>query len=303
MFKSLLKHFTKHPISFIALILLSFFSFFPLVKNTPISSPTPQVKSAYTRTNPETPSFSCSTLPELETLSFYIYDITSKSVICQREPNLPLYPASTTKMMTALVALDIYTPDQILTIYSADHSVGHTMNLLPNDQLTTSDLIYGLLVSSGNDAALALAENHPQGYSAFVSAMNDKARSLGLKNTYFTNVSGVEDEFHVTTASDLTTIALEGLKHPLFAQAVATSKTTVTSLKGNSYPLYSTNELLSREDVSGIKTGWTPSAGDCLLTLYTQDGHKIIITLLGSPDRFEETELILDWLKTNLSWQ
>jgi len=297
------KHFAKHPISFIALILLSLFSFFPLIQDVPLSSPTPQVKSAYTRSGTSVPSFSCSNLPELEALSFYIYDVTSKSVICQREPNLPLYPASTTKMMTALVALDIYTPDQILTVYSADHSVGHTMNLLPDDQLTMSDLIYGLLVSSGNDAALALAENHPQGYSAFVSAMNTKVRALGLKNTYFTNVSGVEDESHITTASDLTTIALEGLKHPLFAQAVATSKTTVTSLQGNSYPLYSTNELLRREDVSGIKTGWTPSAGECLLTLYTQEGHQIIVTLLGSPDRFEETEVILGWLETNLSWE
>jgi len=297
------KHFAKHPISFIALILLSLFSFFPLIKDVPLSSPTPQVKSAYTQSGASVPSFSCSNLPELEALSFYIYDITSKSVICQREPNLPLYPASTTKMMTALVALDTYTPDQILTVYSADHSVGHTMNLLPDDQLIMSDLIFGLLVSSGNDAALALAENHPQGYSAFVSAMNTKVRALGLKNTYFTNVSGVEDESHITTASDLTTIALEGLKHPLFAQAVATSKTTVTSLQGNSYPLYSTNELLGREDVSGIKTGWTPSAGECLLTLYTQEGHQIIITLLGSPDRFEETKLILDWLETSLSWE
>ena len=296
------KHFLKHPISFLTLLLLSLFAFFPLAKVIPLSSPTPQIKSAYIHSGSQAPSFSCSTLPELEALSFYIYDITSQSVICQRQASLSLYPASTTKMMTALVAIDTYTPDQILTVYSADHSVGHTMDLLPSDQLTASDLIFGLLVSSGNDAALALAENHPQGYSAFVSAMNAKARSLDLKNTYFTNVSGVEDGSHVTTVSDLTTIALAGLNHPLFAQAVATRKITVTSLQGNDYPLYTTNELLGREDVSGIKTGWTPSAGECLLTLYTQDDHQIIITLLGSPERFEETKLILDWLKHNLSW-
>lgn len=294
------KYFLKQPISVLALLLLSLFSFFPL---TTVSSdlPAPRVKSAYIHSGSPLPSFSCSTLPELEALSFYIYDITSKSVICQRQANLSVYPASTTKMMTALVALDTYTPDQILTVYSADHSIGHTMDLLPNDQLTVSDLIFGLLVSSGNDAALALAENHPQGYSAFVSAMNAKARSLNLKNTYFTNVSGVEDESHLTTASDLTAIALEGLKHPLFAQAVATQKTVVTSLRGNDYSLYTTNELLNREGVSGIKTGWTPSAGECLLTLYTWEGRQIIVTLLGSPERFTETELILDWLKDNLS--
>lgn len=295
------KHLLKHPISLLALLLLSLFSFFPLITISPDNLPIPRVKSIYTHSGSPAPSFSCSTLPEIEALSFYIYDVTSKSVICQRQANLSLYPASTTKMMTALVALDTYAPDQILTIYSADHSIGHTMDLLPSDQLTASDLIYGLLVSSGNDAALALAENHPQGYSAFVSAMNAKARSLDLKNTYFTNVSGIEDESHLSTASDLTAIALEGLKHPLFARAVATQKITVTSLQGNSYPLYSTNELLGREDVSGIKTGWTPSAGECLLTLYTWEGHQIIITLLGSPDRFGETELILNWLKDGLS--
>lgn len=296
----MLKHLLKYPISLLALLLLSLFSFFPLI-TTSYDPPTPRVKSTYVHSGSSTPSFSCSTLPEIEALSFYIYDVTSKSVICQREANLSIYPASTTKMMTALVALDTYTPDQILTVYSADHSVGHTMDLLPSDRLTASDLIYGLLVSSGNDAALALAENHPRGYSAFVSAMNAKARSLDLKGTYFTNVSGVEDQSHLTTASDLTVIALEGLKHPLFARAVATEKITVRSLNDNFYTLHSTNELLGREDVSGIKTGWTPSAGECLLTLYTQEGRQIIITLLGSPDRFEETELILDWLKDGLS--
>lgn len=302
MFTRLLKHLIRHPISFLTILILPVFSLLPFTIHQ-ADLPTPRVKSAYIHSDSQVPSFSCSTLPELEALSFNIYDITSKSVICQRQPNLSLYPASTTKMMTALVALDIYTPDQILTVYSADHSIGHTMDLLPNDQLTASNLIYGLLVSSGNDAALALAENHPQGYSAYISAMNAKTHQLNLKNTYFTNVSGVEDESHTTTASDLTMIALEGLKHPLFAQAVATQKITVTSLKGNSYPLYSTNKLLKRDNISGIKTGWTPSAGECLLTLYTQEGHQIIITLLGSPDRFGETELILNWLENNLSWE
>ena len=301
MFKRFLKYLTHHPISVLAFFFLSFFIVFPLTSTSNLVVE-PEVKSAVTHKG-ESDIFSfpsCDTLPELEALSFYIYDLSSQSVICQRQPNLSLYPASTTKMMTALVALDTYSPDQILTIYSADRSVGHTMNLLPDDQLTAADLIYGLLVSSGNDAALALAENYPQGYSAFVSAMNRKADFLGLQNTHFTNVSGVEDDNHITTARDLTLIALEGLKHPLFNQAVATRKTTVTSLKGNSYSLYTTNELLIREDVSGIKTGWTPSAGECLLTLYTPSDQRFIITLLGSPDRFEETELILDWLANSL---
>jgi len=301
MSRKLLRHFVTHPVSLISVfLLLSVFIFLPFTfTDFPLS---PQVKSVSIHpTDSTTPlDISCSSLPEIDATAIYIYDLDTDTVVCQRQADLRLFPASTTKIMTALVALDLYRPDQILTVYSADGSVGHTMKLLPHDQLMARDLLFGLLVSSGNDAALALAENHPQGYSAFVSAMNLKAQELGLTNTYFTNVSGVEDNQHYTSAADLTTMAIAGLNSPLFVEAVATQQTTVTSLQGHDYTLYTTNELLGRDDVSGVKTGWTPAAGECLVTLYSPEGHHFIITLLGSTDRFGETEFLLDWLATYL---
>ncbi len=205
--------------------------------------------------------------------------------------------------MTAVVALEHFVPDQILNVKSADRSIGNTMNLEPGDKLTTTDLIYGLLVSSGNDAALALAENYPGGYSQFIIAMNNKAQELGLNQTHFNNVSGVEDQNHLTTAQDLTKLTQYALKNIYFRQAVSTKSIEITSINGVKYSLNSTNKLLEEEvpGVLGVKTGWTPEAGECLITLIDTNGHLILITILGSKDRFGETKQIINWINNNLS--
>lgn len=252
----------------------------------------------------KTPKIITTAQPIFSAQAIYVLDLTSNTALYQKNSNQPLFPASLTKIMTALVALDHYSEDQVLTIKSADHSIGNTMNLKAEDKLTTTDLIYGLLVASGNDAALALAENYPGGYSQFIAAMNQKAQNLNLKQTHFNNVSGVEDADHFSSASDLTSLTMYALKNTTFRQAVGTQNKQITSINDNKYSIVSTNELFGVvPGIQGVKTGWTPEAGECLITLVNQNNHPVLITILGSKDRFEETKKIINWVYQNHTWE
>ncbi len=133
--------------------------------------------------------------------------------------------------------------------------------------------------------------------------MNSKAIELGLNNTHFVNVSGVEGGNHYTSAYDIAMIARNALHRNLFASIVSTMKITVKSLNGHFYPLETTNKLLGQPGIFGIKTGWTPEAGECLVTFAEKDNHPILISLLNSKDRFGESEKLIDWIYTNYSWE
>lgn len=285
--------------------LLSLAILFPLlpqyIKKASIANP--EVKSVSVH-QVKVPKQTTNEKPVFQAQAVYILDLNSNTALYKKNSVQPLYPASLTKIMTAVIALDHYQTDQILTVKSADLSIGNTMKLKPNDKLTAIDLIYGLLVASGNDAALALAENYPGGYSQFVVDMNKKAVNLGLKQTHFNNTSGVEDMGHLTTAYDLTKLTQHALKNTIFRQIVSTQQKEITSLNGNKYSLFSTNQLLGNiQNVQGVKTGWTPEAGECLITLVNKDSHPIIITVLGSEDRFGETEQIINWVYQNFTWE
>jgi serine-type D-Ala-D-Ala carboxypeptidase (penicillin-binding protein 5/6) len=267
------------------------------------SAVNPEVKSAFVQ-QIGVPKLLVPPDPGFEAKAIYISDLTSDTVLYKKNSTESLFPASLTKVMTAVIALDHYKPDQILAIKSADHSIGNTMNLRSGDNLTATDLIYGLLVASGNDAALALAENFPGGYSQFIIAMNKKAENLGLEQTNFNNVSGVEDPRHFSSAHDLTKLTQYALKNVTFRKAVSTKSKEITSINGNTYSLVSTNKLLKEvPNVLGVKTGWTPEAGECLITLVNRDNHPVLITVLGSEDRFGETEQIIDWVYSSFSWE
>src|SRR3989344_3662948 len=147
--------------------------------------------------------------PDISAKAITVYDLDHQNFLYQKSKDEKFYPASTTKIITALVSLSSYETDQILTVKNAYRALGNTINLQKDEQITFENLLYGLLIASGNDAALTLAENHPLGYSGFVIAMNRYVEKLGLTNTHFTNPSGVVNPDHFTTASDLTFIAKE----------------------------------------------------------------------------------------------
>ncbi|MBI1872210.1 D-alanyl-D-alanine carboxypeptidase, partial [Candidatus Collierbacteria bacterium] len=242
-------------------------------------------------------------VPATTASAVYIYDLDSGSVLYEKNSDERFYPASTTKLMTALTAIDIYETDQVLTIKSGK-SIGNTVHLRIGNKLTVENLLNALLINSGNDAALALAENHPDGYGGFINQMNQKTVVLGLTDTRFANPSGLVNPNHYTTAKDLTIIAKEAISNALIRKIVATKQLEISDITGKlKYPLISTNQLLGFEGVKGLKTGWTPESKEVLVSFVERNGHTIIVTVLNSDDRFGESKRLIDWVYNNFTWE
>lgn len=231
-------------------------------------------------------------------------DLKSGAVLFEKNPDAQLLPASTTKIMTALVALDVYSLDDILRV-EALQAQGQKMGLVDGEELSVRDLLYGLLVYSANDAGEVLATNYPGGRDAFVEAMNAKAMAFHLENTNFTNPTGLDQDGQVTTARDLVRIATIAMDDPFFAQVVRTKDFVAVSSDGQvKHRLVNINELVGQVDgVLGVKTGWTENARENLVTFVSRDTKDVMIALLGSQDRFGETKALIDWVFANYSWE
>ena len=282
------------------LSLVAVFVFLPAVPG----KEKPSVKSATTANlllpQPKAGSVAA---PSVSAQAVYIFDPDSGTTIYEKNGTVSAYPASTTKLMTALVALKTYELDQVLTVKTASDATGQTIDLARGDQLTVENLLYGLLVGSGNDAGVALAENYPGGYSQFIAKMNDEAKKLGLTGTHFANVAGFENPDHYTTARALTLIAREAIASAVIRKIVSTKEIVFYDITGKKrFALESTNKLLGLPGVRGLKTGWTPASGECLVTLVTRDGKSIILTILNSVDRFGESEKLIGWVYDNFDW-
>lgn len=236
--------------------------------------------------------------------SFYAIDLDSGSVLAAKNENQVFYPASTTKMMTALVAREHYTLEEVLIVPLDIEKHGNGMGLEPAESIVVRDVLYGLLIPSGNDAAFTLAQNYPGGESAFVAKMNQKAQQLHLDSTHFDNPAGFDSENQSSSARDLVILARELLKDGFLQEVVSQAEKTVTDTTGvKVHQMNSTNRLLGVvEGVKGVKTGTTLLAGEVLVTQVERDGHQIIIALLASKDRFSETSQIIDWVFSNYEW-
>ena len=237
--------------------------------------------------------------PDISAKSVLLFDIESKRVLYGKNPKERLPMASLTKIMTAIVALENSKKDNKYLVTEKELVGENSMGLTAGERLSLEELLYGLILPSGNDAAETLASNFNGGRTAFVKAMNDKARALGLKDTNFTNPSGLEgDGNQYSTAYDLmvmTEYAME--KFALFRKVVSTFQITI---EANSYhkPYFLENEtnlISSYPGVKGVKTGYTPEAGLCLVTYLDYDGHKIIGVILGSENRRQEMKDLLDY--------
>lgn len=230
-------------------------------------------------------------------------DSDSNVTLFEKNADQPLYPASTTKIMTALVGLDYYNLNQTLTVLDSNVE-GQKMGLMVGEQMTFENLLNGLLIYSANDAAIAIADNYPGGRENFVAAMNAKAQSLHLENSHFANPIGLDDPNQVTTARDMVRVAEVAMQNPTFASIVGTKIKTISDVTGKfNYSVKNVNELLGQDGVIGVKTGWTEGARENLVTDVDQNGHNIYIALLGSGDRFGETKELIDWIYGNYNWQ
>lgn len=245
-----------------------------------------------------------SLFPILSAQAALAVDLDSGVSLYEKNPESLLLPASTTKIVTALVALDYYSLDTPLTVGKVTVD-GQKMWLKPGEEIRVRDLLYGLLVYSANDAAEVLAANYPGGRDGFIIAMNAKAKSLSLTNTIFKNPTGLDGNEQVTTARDLIRVSSVAMKNPVFAEIVGTKEKTVESVDGKiRHKLTNINELLGIvAGVKGVKTGWTEFARENLVTYIERDGHKVMIALLGSQDRFGETKELIDWIFKNYMWK
>lgn len=241
--------------------------------------------------------------PVFTAASVLAIDLESKKILFEKNKNKRVPIASTTKIVTALVASDYFKSANTLTVPKEALVGGSSMGLSAGEVLTFRSLLYGMLLNSGNDAAYAVALNYPGGMDGFVAQMNQKASQLGLLDTHFTNPAGFDDSGHYSSASDLSKIAVEVAENSQLARVVSTKQTQILSWdKTRKHDLKNLNKLLSEEGVLGIKTGFTEKSGENLVTLVERENQKVLIVLLGSLDRFGETKKLIDWVYTNYEW-
>lgn len=275
----------------------------PLVQEINIDLPTP---AAYPV------NFTGKRPPFLTAHSVLVLDQDSAVVLYQKNARGKLLPASTVKMMTALVVLSHYQLNEVLTVGKANWE-GQDMELQEGERISVRALLYGLLVGSANDAAQVLAQSYPGGQQAFVVAMNKKTEELNLFDTYFANPTGLDTDeqgnllpnHSFTTTLDLARLTIQALSNPVFAQIVATSQIVVSDVTGKiTHRLFNINQLLGRiEGIKGVKTGWTEEAGECLVSFVERDGKRIVAVVLGSEDRFGETARLIKWVFANYEWE
>ena len=240
------------------------------------------------------------TPPVIKSRSAILVDLDTDKIMFQLDPHGRHAPASLTKVVTALVALDHLRLDQVVAVPTSINQLpwdSTRMGLRPGEQLTVRELLYGLFLNSGNDAAITLSEA-AMSRSVFVGLMNGEASGLGMTDTHFVNPIGLDDPTHYTSAADLARAAAELVRRfPEIAAIAATPSLTLpATATHHAYALYNLNELVRKyPGATGLKTGWTGHAGGCLIATATRDGRHLLVVVLASPRLFDEAAALLDY--------
>jgi D-alanyl-D-alanine carboxypeptidase (penicillin-binding protein 5/6) len=273
------------------------------------ASPTPIPRTPTPTPTPKPVLTVKGTPPTVQATAVYLMDMDTGNVLINTNGEKPLAMASTTKIMTALIAIQTADLDQMITIQQSDidHALlndGSNANLRANDQLSLRELLYALLLPSGDDAAMTIARVLGGGSAAnFVIRMNLFAYRLHLFQTHYSNADGLTldgDGPHYTTAADLTHLTRYAMSVPLFAQIVKTPTYTVPATAHNQlYSWSNTNQLLKTyTGMDGVKTGHTFAAGYCLVFAATRNGHDLLGVILNSPNedqRNKDVTAVLNW--------
>lgn len=217
--------------------------------------------------------------PDLNSRNAIILDKNTNRILYEKDANTQVAMASTTKVMTFLVVAELCNLDEETTVSRESAAIGgSSMHLKRGEVITVEALLYGMLMSSGNDAAGALAEHAAGSIEDFCKLMNEKARILGAYNTHFTSPHGLDNDEHFTTAYDLALITKAAVQDPLFIEIISTKQLTISG-----HNLTNTNPLLGQIPyVVGGKTGYTSNAGRCLVLYVKSDDVSAIVVLLGS---------------------
>lgn len=242
--------------------------------------------------------------PEPSTDHFVVVDGSSGAVLFERNGYQPVAPASTTKVMTAILGTEYGVPDEKVSVdVDAGSMPGSSlMGLEPWFHVTFKDLLYGLMLPSGNDAALAIARYVGGSDAKFVDLMNAKAAWLGLRSTHFANPHGLDTSDHYSSPYDLVVMARYGMQYPLFREVVGTKSYEVSS-DNVDFTIYNLNPLLGYPGADGVKTGDTDSAGRSLVGTATRDGHRVYVAFMRSTDgAAADGRLLLDWAFGSFDW-
>jgi len=229
--------------------------------------------------------------------SMIIIEASTGRPLFEKNAYQKLPMASTTKIMTAIVAIEECDVKETVTIPKQACGIeGSSVYLEEGEKLTVEQLLYGLMLRSGNDCAVALALHIGGSVEGFVKMMNDKAQAIGAYNTHFANPHGLHDDSHYTTAYDLALISSYAMKNSLFRQIVSTKKIEIPcTTRDYGRILYNKNKMLSRyEGATGIKTGFTRQAGRCLVSSAMRDGMELICVVLNCGPMWEVSEQYLD---------
>ncbi len=239
--------------------------------------------------------------PFISAQGVYVVEADTLTPLFARQEHVRFFPASITKIITALVARELYQPDDIITVKTAT-TEGQLMGLTPNERISFENLLYGLLVHSGNDAAYAIAGAN--NYDSFISRMNAKAQELGMKASNFANPAGLDDHRQLTTPFDLALAARALLAQPYLKKIVGTKEIIISDVDYKQFhKLTNVNKLLGEiKGLGGLKTGYTEAAGENLVSFYRHEGHDFIIVVMKSEDRFADTTAIVNWLDANITF-
>lgn len=213
-------------------------------------------------------------------------ELSTGTVLTESNSNARLPMASTTKILTAIIIIEDCNLDEEITV--PDEAVGvegSSIYLQKDEKIDVRDLIYGLMLRSGNDSAAALAIHHSGSIEKFAEVMNERAKKMGAENSHFKNPSGLPDDEHYTTAYDLCTIACYAMKNETFKAVVST-----TNYIGKYKNFVNKNKILYKyESANGIKTGYTLKAGRCLVSSAEKNGMDIVCVVLNCPEMYERS--------------
>ncbi len=234
------------------------------------------------------------TPPSVKASALYLVDLKSGRVLLEKNATRRLAPASLTKVMTALVAMEAASPQQVVQVDRRALVHRSSLKLHAGEQFLLRDLVTAMLVTSANDACEAVAWHVGGEADRFVTMMNERARALGLHDTHFANACGFDAPDHYSTAADLAKLTEQALQVPDISMMVRTIMRGITSVDGKRHvPLYSTNQMLLDPDVTGVKTGYTSKAGRCLIASMFKDGHRLLLVGLNVMDRWEQAAQLL----------
>ena len=233
--------------------------------------------------------------PPIKASALYLVELKSGRVLLEKDATRRLPPASLTKIMTALIALESAPLQEVVKIDRRALIHPSSLKFHSGEEFLLRDLVAAMLVASANDACEAVAWHVGGDAKHFVTMMNDRARALGLTNTHFANACGFDAPGHYSTAADLAKLTEQALQEPIFAMMVRTVMQDIATVNDKRHiALYNTNELLLDRTVTGVKTGYTSKAGRCLIASSTfENGHRVLLVALNVADQWEQAARML----------